>query len=42
MPARGEYESKYTPERNYRMLMDIYAMALGKSTVESPVYESVA
>ena len=40
--ARGEYELKYTPERNYRMLMNIYAMALGKTPIESPVYESVA
>ncbi len=40
--ARAEYELKYTPERNYRMLMDIYAMALGKAPIESPVCESVA
>jgi glycosyltransferase involved in cell wall biosynthesis len=26
--ARNEYEQKYTAERNYRMLMDIYAMAI--------------
>jgi glycosyltransferase involved in cell wall biosynthesis len=25
--ARAEYETKYTPERNYRMLMDIYRSA---------------
>ena len=26
--ARAEYEAKYTPERNYPMLMDIYQRAL--------------
>jgi glycosyltransferase involved in cell wall biosynthesis len=26
--ARGEYETKYTPDRNYRMLTEIYEMAL--------------
>jgi glycosyltransferase involved in cell wall biosynthesis len=26
--ARAEYESKYTPERNYQMLMDIYHSAI--------------
>jgi glycosyltransferase involved in cell wall biosynthesis len=26
--ARAEYEAKYTPERNYPMLMDIYKRAL--------------
>jgi glycosyltransferase involved in cell wall biosynthesis len=26
--ARAEYESKYTPERNYQMLMDIYQSAV--------------
>jgi glycosyltransferase involved in cell wall biosynthesis len=40
--ARAEYELKYTPERNYKMLMDIYARALGKAPVERAVYESVA
>ena len=28
--ARAEYEAKYTPERNYPMMMDIYSRALGK------------
>jgi glycosyltransferase involved in cell wall biosynthesis len=40
--ARREYEQKYTPERNYKMLMDIYAMALGKARVDQPAYEPVA
>ena len=26
--ARAEYEAKYTAERNYQMLMEIYARAL--------------
>jgi len=26
--ARREYEQKYTPERNYRLLMEIYEMAI--------------
>jgi glycosyltransferase involved in cell wall biosynthesis len=26
--ARREYEQKYTPERNYQMLMDIYQQAI--------------
>lgn len=26
--ARAEYEAKYTPERNYKMLMDIYKQAI--------------
>ncbi len=26
--ARREYEDKYTPERNYKMLMDVYEMAM--------------
>lgn len=40
--ARREYEQKYTPERNYKMLMDIYAMALGKARVDQPAYEPIA
>jgi hypothetical protein len=28
--ARREYEQKYTPERNYGMLMDIYAKAISE------------
>jgi glycosyltransferase involved in cell wall biosynthesis len=40
--ARCEYEQKYTPERNYKMLMDIYAMAIGKVRVDQPAYEPVA
>lgn len=39
--ARREYELKYTPERNYKMLMDIYATALGKAHIDGPVYEPV-
>jgi glycosyltransferase involved in cell wall biosynthesis len=27
--ARAEYEAKYTAERNYQMLMDIYKRAMG-------------
>jgi UDP-N-acetyl-D-mannosaminuronic acid transferase (WecB/TagA/CpsF family) len=27
--ARPEYEAKYTPERNYEMLMEIYQRVLG-------------
>jgi glycosyltransferase involved in cell wall biosynthesis len=38
--SRREYELKYTAERNYKMLMDIYAMALGRPL--STAYESVA
>jgi len=30
--ARREYEAKYTAERNYRMLMDIYEMAIAFKT----------
>jgi glycosyltransferase involved in cell wall biosynthesis len=26
--ARAEYEAKYTPERNYKILMDIYEQAI--------------
>jgi len=40
--ARHEYEQKYTPERNYKMLTDIYAMALGRARVDQPAYEPVA
>ena len=29
--ARREYEEKYTPERNYEMLMDIYEQAIAES-----------
>jgi len=29
--ARREYEAKYTPERNYEMLMDIYEQAIQQS-----------
>lgn len=31
--ARREYEQKYTAERNYEMLMEIYRRAMGKTTV---------
>ena len=34
--ARLEYERKYTAERNYKMLTDIYAMALGTARVDEP------
>jgi glycosyltransferase involved in cell wall biosynthesis len=27
--ARAEYEFKYTAERNYQMLMDVYERVLG-------------
>jgi glycosyltransferase involved in cell wall biosynthesis len=40
--ARREYEENYTPGRNYKMLMDIYATALGKIGVDRPAYEPVA
>lgn len=39
--ARREYEQKYTPERNYKILMDIYAMASGTVEVGYPAYEPV-
>jgi glycosyltransferase involved in cell wall biosynthesis len=39
--ARREYEQRYTAERNYKMLTDIYAMALGTTGVDQPAYESV-
>jgi len=26
--ARAEYEARYTPERNYELLMDIYEQAI--------------
>ena len=42
LAARREYEQKYTPERNYKILMDVYAMALGKMRVDQPAYEPVA
>jgi hypothetical protein len=29
--ARREYEAKYTPERNYTMLMDIYRAAIERA-----------
>ncbi len=29
--ARREYEAKYTPERNYTMLMDIYRAAMERA-----------
>jgi hypothetical protein len=32
--ARAEYEAKYTPQRNYPMLLDIYQRAMG--TVATP------
>ncbi len=35
LTARREYEQKYTPERNYKMLMDIYAMALDRRSMEA-------
>lgn len=38
--ARWEYEEKYTPERNYESLMDIYRQTLSKSKVEK--WESAA
>lgn len=31
--ARREYEAKYTAERNYKMLMDIYKIAIEKSKI---------
>ena len=39
--ARREYEQKYTPERNYKMLIDVYARALGKARVDQLSYEPV-
>ena len=33
--ARAEYEATYTPERNYRMLVDIYQDAIA-ATREAP------
>jgi glycosyltransferase involved in cell wall biosynthesis len=39
--ARREYEQKYTAERNYKMLTDIYAMALGTIPVDQPADEPV-
>jgi len=33
--ARAEYEAKYTPERNYPMLMDIYQHVLGTTKPQS-------
>ena len=32
--ARAEYEAKYTPERNYKMLMGIYRRAMGTTELE--------
>jgi len=29
--ARREFEEKYTAERNYQMLMDIYKLAIERS-----------
>lgn len=29
--ARAEYEAKYTPERNYEMLMEIYQLAISRA-----------
>jgi glycosyltransferase involved in cell wall biosynthesis len=34
--ARREYEQKYTPERNYQMLMDIYQQAIEHRRSRSP------
>ncbi|HXR32523.1 MAG TPA: WecB/TagA/CpsF family glycosyltransferase [Verrucomicrobiae bacterium] len=34
--ARREYEAKYTPERNYRMLMDIYSRAIASRPQQVP------
>jgi glycosyltransferase involved in cell wall biosynthesis len=34
--ARREYEAKYTPERNYRMLMEIYELAVENSKRRQP------
>jgi glycosyltransferase involved in cell wall biosynthesis len=39
--ARAEYEAKYTPERNYPMLLDIYHRALG-STKSAAAVETYA
>jgi glycosyltransferase involved in cell wall biosynthesis len=33
--ARAEYEAKYTPERNYPMLMDIYNRVLSSSSLQN-------
>ena len=33
--ARGEYEAKYTPERNYELLMNIYAAAFNQRACEA-------
>lgn len=34
--ARREYEEKYTPERNYKMLMEIYDLAIENSRRRRP------
>jgi glycosyltransferase involved in cell wall biosynthesis len=33
--ARAEFESKYTAEKNYLMLMELYQRATGSSVVEA-------
>ena len=34
--ARAEYETRYTPERNYPILMDIYNRALSRTSTSTP------
>jgi hypothetical protein len=40
--ARAEYEAKYTPETNYKLLMDIYqrALAFRHQVSEGPAFEA--
>jgi glycosyltransferase involved in cell wall biosynthesis len=40
--ARAEYESKYTPAENYRLLMNIYHLALQESNGEQNAARQVA
>jgi glycosyltransferase involved in cell wall biosynthesis len=46
--ARADYESKYTPERNYQMLMDIYRSAIetrsgsGNAELSEPINLAVS
>lgn len=36
--GRAEYEGKYTPERNYPMLMDIYRLAMDSSPKQTQAF----
>ena len=35
--ARREYQAKYTAEKNYPLLMDIYRRAMAPETIDSPI-----